>query len=280
MTQACALKFTALVFAVGLSACVAPVRHVHPSSQPVYARPVTQAPQTYADETDLVPPVPTFESVYECELAYGPGACGSGSQIYAAASLDAPGNAANWYMPFAFGAMTGVLVNRYYAPPARYVATVPYKTYLSPVVVQQYRVVTPRVIEVYHRAPLSVRSESHLHGPVRFAPSQGIVTSRPHAPQPAQIVMPARTFNAPTPAMHNNIAPAPQRFAAPMPSAQRLVAPTAMPTPPVQVQRAPAPVIHTMPAPAQPIQRAPAPPPAPAKKACNGNLPKSATNCS
>jgi hypothetical protein len=199
--------------------------------------------------------------------------------------LDAPGNAANWFMPFAFGAMTGVLVNRYYAPPTRYVSTVHYKSYLSPVVVQQYRVVNPRVIEVYHRAPLSVRSESHVHGPVRFAPSQGIVTARPHT----QMVVPGRTFTAPPPAGQNNFAPAQHRLATPtpmptpahtpvhtpMPAPQRLVSPAPVHVAPAQIQRAQA--VQAMP-PAQAVQRAPAPAPA-AKRACNPNLPKSAQNC-
>ena len=149
---------TALIAAALLVACAAPPQQTSPSGQ------AYQGPANTSDEVDLVPPPPTFQTTVDCELAYGQGACGTGADVYAAAKLPPPENAAGWYAPMAYRNMTGVLENRYYAAPGVYVASMPYGTFVSPVVVQRYRVVDRSVIEVYRRAPLSIRNEVNVAG--------------------------------------------------------------------------------------------------------------------
>ena len=52
-----------------------------------YQTPFGEAPPT---EVELVPPVPTFVSLGDCEMAYGPGACGTGQIIYQQVNLVPP----------------------------------------------------------------------------------------------------------------------------------------------------------------------------------------------
>lgn len=132
------------------------------------------------EEVDVIPPVPTFLTPEDCELAYGSGACGSGAQIYAKTGLVAPAGAGVWYAPFAFGAMSGVLVNRYYAKPTIYISTIRYRSFISPVVVEKYRHVTRSHMEIYDRAPHSVKSQAIISGPARYKPPQVVMTNRPH----------------------------------------------------------------------------------------------------
>ena len=169
------IQHSLLAVVISLSGCGAPVTQIVSSPQPVSA---------ITEDVDLVPPVPTFLTFADCELAYGQGSCGTGAQIYTTANLAVPAGAATWYVPFAYGAMTGVLVNRYYGPPTVYVSSIPYRVFVSPVVVQRYRVVDTNVIEVFRRAPLLVRNETIMSGPVRFAPTRGVITSRPYAHPP------------------------------------------------------------------------------------------------
>lgn len=236
------------------------------------------APQAAVGEEDLIPPVPTFTSINDCELAYGPGNCGNGDQIYNSANLAPPPNASAFFMPFAFGVMTGVLVNNFFAPPTVYIADYRYGQFLAPVVVERYRVVTPAHIRFYHSAPIGIRQSVLRTGPVRYAPARGQIVGNPYG----------HNFVRP-----QGLHPAAVQFRQSHPSA----APHA-PAPAV-IQRQPTPAVHTpqptprpaavaqpRPAPPKPaaVRPAPVPKPAPAPvkpkpKPCNPNLPHSATNC-
>ena len=139
------LRLLALtLFCTALGGCVAPQ----------FRRPL--------DEFEVIPPLPTFLTVHECEMAYGAGACGTGSQVYGQASLAAPPDAYNWYMPYSFGTMTGALLHDHYAPPGNYLAQVPYWSYLQPAVVQRYALVNPQTVRVYRSAPQPFQGGSRL----------------------------------------------------------------------------------------------------------------------
>ena len=171
-------KATVALAILTLCSCVEPVRPVY---QPGPGPAVPVAVPGDADvETDLVPPVPTFATIGDCEMAYGPGACGSGAAVYGQASLAPPPDANAWFMPFAFGVMTGVLVNRFYAPPTVYIADVRYSQYLAPVVIQKYRIVTPATVRFYQHAPLAHRQSVMRTGPVRYAPRRGEFVGNPY----------------------------------------------------------------------------------------------------
>ena len=269
----------------------------------VYQQPVAPSPSyAPAEEVDLVPPVPTFTTSGDCELAYGAGECGTGAEVFARASVAAPEGAATWFIPFTYGVMTGVLVNRYFAPPTIFISTIQYRTYISTAVVERYRVVDRRTIEVYHRAPPSVRIEAVRAGPVRFAPSRGVITARPYEHRvESQSAGGSGEHSAPTPTrpQPQPTSPSAQRPATPV--AQRPAAPSAppihrppesMPTPlrqvavttptagvqrPVEAVHAPAPRQHEAVSPPSPIRAAPE---RSAKaKPCNPAQPKSSTNC-
>jgi|GEM_PF-2966193 len=136
-----------------------------------------------ATEDDLVPPVPTFTTIEDCERAYGPGSCGSGQAIYEQANLDPPADAVGWYMPIAFGEMTGVLVNQYYAPPTVYVSHVRYRGYLSNT--DRYRVLTPATAAHFRGASSAVQQSVMASGqPARVTPAArtgATPTTRPGA---------------------------------------------------------------------------------------------------
>lgn len=144
---------------------------------------VVRAPAVYAppsavasDEVDLVPPVPTFVSVQDCELAYRPGACGTGAVVYERANIAVPVGAEGWFVPFAFGAMTGVLLNDYFAPPGVYVADFEYRSFTSTTVIEHYRTVNRTTINNFHQALPNARAQAQRSGPVRYSPSRGSVT--------------------------------------------------------------------------------------------------------
>ena len=126
------------------------------------------------EESEVIPPLPTFLTVQDCEMAYGAGACGTGSQVYGQASLAAPPNANSWYMPHSFGAMTGALLNDHYAPPGIYLAQVPYRSYLQPAVIQRYALVNPQNVRFYRTAPHlfqgGARSPPAWHWQPRYDP--------------------------------------------------------------------------------------------------------------
>lgn len=288
-----------LIVLVGLCGCATRTYYRAPASPPPAPPPVAVA----AEEVDLVPPVPTFTTPADCEQAYGAGACGSGEEVFARASLAPPDGAGSWFIPYAYGVMTGVLVNRYFAPPTVFVSTVRYRTFVTTAVVERYRAIDRRTIEVYHRAPPAVRMEATHAGPVRFAPSRGVITSRPyerhveptaargaseHSPAAARppgsppVAQLPSTPSVPSARRPPEAAPTPHRPAAPQaPTAAaprpREPSPAAAPRPP-EPSHAAAPR-HEAPAPA-PLPVVHSAPERPAKtKPCNPALPKSATNC-
>jgi hypothetical protein len=188
-------------------------------------------------EVELVPPVPTFISLGDCERAYGLSSCGTGQVIYTQSNLPPPPDSANWYMPFAFGVMTGVLVNQFYSPPTVYVGGYRYRQYLSPTYVSYYRRINTVQVTHYRNAPLAVqRSTFTSSRPVRYVPPTSLRSppvqapraasapatrpvygtapdSRPApkvAPKPAPIVQPA-SVSTPAPQRSPGTAPAPKR---------------------------------------------------------------------
>lgn len=164
------MKYT-LQFLCALSSlligCATPQNRTYPVTRDV--------PSNVDEEVDLIPPVPTFTSISNCEQAYGFGACGDGTEVYARARLEAPPEVRYIYMPFAYSAAPTVLIHRYYAPPTVYISTVQYNTFISPVVIQRYSMINTRTIEVYHRAPVHVREQALRSGPVVYVPSRAVV---------------------------------------------------------------------------------------------------------
>lgn len=153
-----------------LAGCVQPV---------VVQRP---APAAEAQDEVLAPPLPRFLSIADCEQAYGPGACGTGAVVYASAGIAAPPDAQTWFIPVGFSVMTGVLTHAYFAPPARYVVGIPYQVYVTPVVIERYRVVTPYAIERYHAAPPMVREGLMRRGPAVYDVNRRVIVDRPLPP--------------------------------------------------------------------------------------------------
>jgi len=98
-------------------------------------------------------PLPTFLTLQDCELAYGKGACGTGSQVYGQVNLASPPDAYHWYMPYSFGTMTGALLNDYYAQPGIYLAQTPYWSYVQPATIQRYALINPRTVGLYRAGP-------------------------------------------------------------------------------------------------------------------------------
>jgi hypothetical protein len=134
---------------------------------------------TFGDEAEEnLPPPPTFSSLADCERAFGPGQCRTGDEIFgrhAPAGTPVPPPIAQSYMPYAYSGMTGALAYGYLAPPGAYVVGVPYQSYVAPVVVSRYQVITPLVIQRYHARPVYVRETLIQRGPVvydryRYAP--------------------------------------------------------------------------------------------------------------
>ncbi len=128
------------------------------------------------DEINIVPPVPSFVSVTDCELAYGVGACGTGGAVYESAGIVVPADANSWYIPYSFGVMTGVLLNHYFAPPAAYVVGVQYRTFTATKVINNYKVINQTTINNYRTAPATAQTAAMRAGPVRYSQSRGIVT--------------------------------------------------------------------------------------------------------
>jgi len=128
------------------------------------------------EESEVIPPLPTFLTVQDCEMAYGAGACGTGSQVYGQASLAAPPDALNWYMPYSFGTMTGALLHDHYAPPGIYLAQVPYRSYLQPAVIQRYALVNPQNIRFYRSAPHPFQGGAHSPPAWHWQPRSDLTT--------------------------------------------------------------------------------------------------------
>jgi len=243
------------MFCTALGGCVvAPpmIQQPYDGRQPMPAPTEAWPP---VEQTELIPPLPTFLTLRDCELAYGPGACGIGSSVYGQASLAPPPDAYNWYMPYSFGTMTGALLHDHYAPPGIYRAQVPYWSYLQPVVIQRYALVDPRTVQIYRSAPLVTqqhiitigpapyplqRGDHHPPGfdrgpnqPPGFGPFPGRGQPRPEpvmrAPAPNLVTPPAIPPATPTTMPPNNPAPNFQTNPANLPPAP-MVAPQ-KPTP-------------------------------------------------
>jgi hypothetical protein len=162
---------------------VAPVQFTRAyEPPPVVPAPVAAVPpapvQAASDEVDLMPPLPSFTTLADCESAYGPNACGNGQAVYLSAGITAPVGSDAWFIPYAFGAMTGVLINHYFAPPAPFVARVDYHAFTARVVVNRYKVINRTQIDRYRHAPAEVRSRLAHIGPGRYSPSRGVVTHK------------------------------------------------------------------------------------------------------
>lgn len=227
-----------------------------PEADPAAARGYTGAEPSYwanqpdpsrddpPREEDGLPPPPTFNSLADCEQAYGRGQCRTGDEIF---SRHAPGGTplpapiARSYMPEAYGSMTGALAYGYLSPPGAYMPGLPYQHYVSPIVIRRYQVITPIVIQRYRSAPIHVRESEVRRGP-QARPHQHRphpwVERPPHArpATPPRAAAPARPPSAPQPptrlAPPSSI-PAPQAPGRlPPSSAPRAVAtPTASDTP-------------------------------------------------
>jgi hypothetical protein len=155
-----------LLIGISLAGCTTTVRTESAESQPV---------EVASDDIDVVPPVPSFTSAMDCELAYGTGACGTGAVVYQSVGIAAPVGAYEWYVPYAFGVMTGVLINHYFAPPGTYIAGFQYRNFTSTTVVNNYKVINQTAINNYNRAPLDARAQAMRTGPVRYSQSRGVV---------------------------------------------------------------------------------------------------------
>ena len=136
-------------------------------------------------------PLPTFLTLQDCELAYGKGACGTGSQVYGQVNLASPPDAYHWYMPYSFGTMTGALLNDYYAQPGIYLAKTPYWSYVQPATIQRYALINPRTVGLYRAGPYPFRGEVYDSPRFDRAPWYGqprpepvMRSSAPLRPQP------------------------------------------------------------------------------------------------
>ena len=170
------------------------------------------------EESEVIPPLPTFLTVQDCEMAYGAGACGTGSQIYGQASLAAPSNASSWYMPHSFGAMTGALLHDHYAPPGIYLAQVPYRSYLQPSVIQRYAMVNPQNVRFYRSAPHPFQGGAHSppawHWQPRYDPMMRYSAPRqlnlpPMPPMPPMQSMPPVPLTKPAQPVPQKPSPTP-----------------------------------------------------------------------
>jgi hypothetical protein len=139
------------------------------SQPPQWAAQDSSAEDDPGGEQESLPPPPTFNSLADCERAYGPGQCRTGDELFsrhAPAGTPVPAPLARSYMPEAYGSMTGALSYGYLAPPAAYVPGVPYQQYVSPIVISRYQVITPVVIQRYRSTPIYVREAQIRRGPV------------------------------------------------------------------------------------------------------------------
>ena len=156
-------------------------------------------------EQESLPPPPTFNSLADCERAYGPGQCRTGDELFsrhAPAGIPVPAPLARSYMPEAYGSMTGALAYGYLAPPSAYVPGLPYQQYVSPIVISRYQVITPVVIQRYRSTPIYVREAQIRRGPVippqyrRPIPLEG---RPPHARPPMPPIPPRQAIPAAAP---------------------------------------------------------------------------------
>jgi hypothetical protein len=148
---------------------------------PVSARyePVSTAVQYDVQADLLLPPLPRFLFLADCEQAYGVSACGSGVQVYAGTGIAPPHHAHSWFIPYHYRLMTGVLMHAYFTPPGRYVYGIPYRTYVSSHSIEHYRKVTPVVMSRYYAAPPSVRENVLHRGPVSYGEPRHPVMETP-----------------------------------------------------------------------------------------------------
>jgi hypothetical protein len=217
---------------------------------------------TFGDEAEEnLPPPPTFSSLADCERAFGPGQCRTGDEIFgrhAPAGTPVPPPIAQSYMPYAYSGMTGALAYGYLAPPGAYVVGVPYQSYVAPVVVSRYQVITPLVIQRYHARPVYVRETLIQRGPVvydryRYAPPP------PRPPAPARVAPPPiQPYSAPRPAA-SSVAPAPPP--PPRPAAVTAPAPVRPAAGTLGSNPAPAPAPVPSPSPGSRPWAGPPPPP-------------------
>ena len=158
------------------------------------------------EEFEVIPPLPTFLTVHDCELAYGMGTCGTGSQVYWQASLAAPPDAYHWYMPYSFGTMARALLHDHYAPPGIYLAQVPYWSYLQPAVAQRYALVSPQTVMFYRSAPQPLLGGAQSSPAWQRQPRPEPET-RPPVPFPLNLLakpaQPIRQKPSPMPALVN-----------------------------------------------------------------------------
>jgi hypothetical protein len=130
-----------------------------------------------SDEVDLIPPVPSFLSVEDCDQAYADaaGGCASAAAVYTSVGLTPPPGASTWFIPFAFGAMTNVLLQNYFAVPAPYIFGVLYDPFTTLAVINNYKQITRRTIDAYYRAPLSVQAQVRKAGLARYSTTRKTV---------------------------------------------------------------------------------------------------------
>lgn len=148
---------------------------------PVSARyePVSTAVQYDVQADLLLPPLPRFRFLADCEQAYGVSACGSGVQVYASTGIAPPDHAHFWFIPYHYRLMTGVLMHAYFTPPVRYVSGIPYRSYVSSHSIERYRMVTPVVMSRYYAAPPSVRQNVLHRGPVAYGEPRRPIIEKP-----------------------------------------------------------------------------------------------------
>lgn len=155
---------------------------VAPSSTPTNQQIASSAPQPsqIVAQDEIVPPLPRFTSISECEQAYGAGACGTGQQVYAQNNMSAPQGSGDWVIPFAFGAMTGALLNQHFMAPMPYSYGMNYGGYTSPASINRYTSVNKTVVNNYNSAPAAKQQQAIRSGPVavtapggRLAPPTG-----------------------------------------------------------------------------------------------------------
>jgi hypothetical protein len=179
------------------------------------------------DEVDVLPPLPRFTTLADCESAYGADNCATGETVYVNAELAPPPGSGEWFIPFEFGVMTGVLTNRYFATPAPFRAGVEYGAFTDRVALYHYRTINRSQIDCYRQSPADVRARLVHSGPARFSPSRGVITGRLAG---ATVSSHARVAGNP-PAAHGPIAEHPPGMHEPGVRAPALSQPGVRPSP-------------------------------------------------
>jgi hypothetical protein len=150
-----------------------------PPTVPLQApTPVPPAAQSVTDEVDVLPPLPRFTTLADCENAYGADNCATGETVYANAELAPPPGSGEWFIPYEFEVMTGVLTHRYFATPAPFRAGVDYGAFTDRVALYHYQTINRSQIDCYRQVPAEVRARLVHSGPARFSPSRGMITGR------------------------------------------------------------------------------------------------------